>query len=389
MCIFDRSKKGMEYNMKEIRVLQVFGEPLSNGGQESFLMNMYRNMDKNKIIFDFFTPYYCDNESMKKELESTGSKVFIYNGRFLGEGNKKDLRKNVKEFFEKNYYDIVHIHSGSTYALMYISKMARKSGAKKVIVHSHCGGFKNFKYRIIKLISTPYLLKYPTDYYACSKLAAEWKFPKKIIKEEKYTILKNAVDTNKLYFDEHTRNETRKKLNIEDKFVIGHIGRFSLQKNHDFLIDIFNEIQKKKNNSVLMLIGTGDLQETIKEKIDKLGLSNKVLMLNLRKDIQELLNAMDVFVLPSFFEGLPVVGVEAQATGLQVFTSTGVTKELPIEELSYYYALEDGNEKWAEKIIKESNNFIRKNTTELIKASGYDVKIAAKKMEELYFDYFI
>ena len=385
MCIFDRSKKGMEYNMKEIRVLQVFGEPLSNGGQESFLMNMYRNMDKNKIIFDFFTPYYCDNELMKRELESTGSKVFIYNGRFFGEGNKKDLRKNVKDFFEKNHYDIVHIHSGSTYALMYISKMARKSGAKKVIVHSHCGGFKNLKYRIIKFISTPYLMKYPTDYYACSKLAAEWKFPQRIVKQRKYRILKNAIDTNKLYFNKDIRERTRKELDIEDKFVVGHIGRFSLQKNHDFLIDIFNEIQNKKNNSVLMLIGTGDLQETIKDKIDKLGLSNKVLMLNLRNDIQELLNAMDVFVLPSFFEGLPVVGVEAQATGLQVFTSTEVTKELPIEKLSYYYALEDGSEKWAENIIKESNGFIRKNTTELIKESGYDVKIAAKKMEELYF----
>ena len=371
--------------MKEIRVLQVFGEPLSNGGQESFLMNMYRNMDKNKIIFDFFTPYYCDNELMKRELESTGSKVFIYNGRFFGEGNKKDLRKNVKDFFEKNHYDIVHIHSGSTYALMYISKMARKSGAKKVIVHSHCGGFKNLKYRIIKFISTPYLMKYPTDYYACSKLAAEWKFPQRIVKQRKYRILKNAIDTNKLYFNKDIRERTRKELDIEDKFVVGHIGRFSLQKNHDFLIDIFNEIQNKKNNSVLMLIGTGDLQETIKDKIDKLGLSNKVLMLNLRNDIQELLNAMDVFVLPSFFEGLPVVGVEAQATGLQVFTSTEVTKELPIEKLSYYYALEDGSEKWAENIIKESNGFIRKNTTELIKESGYDVKIAAKKMEELYF----
>lgn len=366
------------------KVLQVFGEPLSNGGQESFIMNMYRNIDRTKVQFDFFTPYYCDNEKLVDEINSLGGNVFEKKGDFDSKGNKKDFIKNLKDFLSENKYEIIHIHSGSIFALAYGAKIARKSGAKKVIVHSHCGGFKNLKYRIIKILSVPYLLKYPTNYYACSKLAAEWKFPKKIIKQERYTILKNAIDTSKLFYDEETRTNMRKKLGIEDKFVVGHIGRFSLQKNHDFLIDIFNEIQKKKENSVLMLIGVGELQEQIKEKNKNLGIENKILMLNLRIDIQELLNSMDVFVLPSFFEGLPVVGVEAQATGLQVFTSTGVTKELPLNDLSYYYPLEEGSIKWAENIIKESDEFERKNTTEQIKQSGYDVKIAAKKMEDLY-----
>lgn len=366
------------------KILQVFGEPLSNGGQESFIMNMYRNIDRNNVQFDFFTPYYCDNEKLVNEINSLGGKVFEKKGIFDSKGNKKDFIKNLSEFLKEHKYEIIHIHSGSTFALAYGAKIARKSGAKKVIVHSHCGGFKNLKYRVIKVLSTPYLLKYPTNYYACSKLAAEWKFPKKIIKEEKYNILKNAIDTNKLYYNENIREKTRKELNIDNKFVVGHIGRFSLQKNHDFLIDIFNEIQKKQNDSILMLIGVGELQEQIKEKIDRLGLNNKVLMLNLRSDIQELLNAMDVFVLPSFFEGLPVVGVESQATGLQVFTSTGVTRELPVEELAYYYPLEYSSEKWANNILKEYKGYKRKNTTELIKESGYDVKIAAKKMEELY-----
>ena len=368
------------------RVLQVFGEPLSNGGQEAFIMNMYRNIDRTRVQFDLFTPYYCDNEKLVNEINSYGGNVYEGKGEFESKDRKKYFIKNLKSFLIENKYEIIHIHSGSIFALAYGAKIARESGAKKVIVHSHCGGFKNLKYKIVKILSIPYLLKYPTNYYACSELAAEWKFPKKIIEEKKYTILKNAIDTNKLYFNKEIREKTRKELNISDKFVVGHIGRFSIQKNHDFLIDIFNEIQKKKDNSILILIGVGELQEQIKEKIDKLGLNKKVLMLNLRSDIQELLSAMDVFVLPSFFEGLPVVGVEAQATGLQVFTSTGVTKELPIEELSYYYALEDGSEKWAENIIKENKNYNRKNTTELIKLSGYDVKIAAKKMEDLYLD---
>lgn len=368
------------------KVLQVFGEPLSNGGQESFIMNMYRNIDRNKIQFDFFTPYYCDNEKLVAEIKSLGGNVFEKKGKFDSKGDKKDFVRNLTEFLNEHKYEIIHIHSGSIFALAFGAKIARKSGAKKVIVHSHCGGFKNLKYRIIKILSTPYLLKYPTDFYACSKLAAEWKFPKKIIKQEKYKILKNAIDTSKLYYDEVTRTNMRKQLKLEDKFVVGHIGRFSLQKNHDFLIDIFNEIQKKKDNSILMLIGVGELQEQIKEKIKRLGLEGKVLMLNLRSDIQELLNSMDAFVLPSFFEGLPVVGVEAQATGLQVFTSTGVTKELPIDSLSYYYPLEEGSSVWANNVIDESEKYERKNTTELIKQSGYDVKIAAKRMEDLYLD---
>ena len=366
------------------KVLQVFGEPLSNGGQESFIMNMYRNIDRTNVQFDFFTPYYCDNGKLVNEINSYGGNVYEGKGQFESKDRKKDFIKNLKNFLKENKYEIIHIHSGSIFALAYGSKIARKSGAKKVIVHSHCGGFKDLKYRIIKILSIPYLIKYPTHYYACSKLAAEWKFPKKIIKEKNYTILKNAIDTRKIFFDKNVREDTRKKMGLSDNFVVGHIGRYSLQKNHDFLIDIFNQIQKQEENSILVLIGVGELQEQIKQKINDLGLKEKVLILNLRNDIQELLNAMDVFVLPSFFEGLPVVGVEAQAAGLQVFTSTGVTKELPIEELSYYYDLDDGSKKWAENIIKEFKNYKRKNTTELIKESGFDVKIAAKKMEDLY-----
>lgn len=373
---------------KIIRVLHIFGEPLSNGGQESYLMNMYRNIDRNKIIFDFFSPYYCDNENMKNEIESLGGKVYIYNGRFDGEGNKNDLKKNVKKFFEehKEEYNIVHIHSGSTFALMYISKIAKTSGVKNVIVHSHCGGFKNLKYRIVKLISIPYLLKYPTNYYACSKLAAEWKFPKSIIKNNKYKILKNAIDTEKLFYSEEIRNKVRKELNIENKFVVGHIGRFSIQKNHSFIIDVFNEILKKNENSVLLLIGTGTLQEEIKEKVKNLKIEDKVMFLDLRDDINELLNSMDVFLLPSFFEGLPVVGIEAQATGLPVYTSDRVTKELPLEDLVKYYPLELSPEKWAENILDDYKNKIRKNTKDEIVKNGYDVKIAAKVMQDYYIE---
>lgn len=372
---------------KQIRVLQVFGEPLSNGGQESFIMNMYRNINREKVQFDFYTPYYCDNSRLKNEIENLGGRVFTSNGKFLEQGSKKDFKKNIKTFLKDKKYDIIHIHSGSIYSLMIAAKYARKSGAKSVIVHSHCGGFYNLKYRIIKALSVPYFLKYPTHYFACSKLAAEWKFPKSVIKKQKYIILNNAVDTSKLYYSVDIRKKTRKELNIDNNFVVGHIGRFSIQKNHEFLIDIFKEILKIRNDAILLLIGTGELQGKIKNKVIKLGIEKNVMFLGIRKDINELLNAMDVFVLPSFFEGLPVVGVEAQATGLPVYASTNITKELPIKELINYYSLSEPAENWAKEIINDYNKMSdRKSTTDKMVLAGFEVKNAAKKMEDIYLE---
>lgn len=370
---------------KPLRILQIFGEPLANGGQESFIMNMYRNIDRDEVQFDFFTPFSCENLRLKQEIDNLGGRVWFANKPFDANKNKY-VNQEVRKFLKNHKYDIVHIHSGSTYSLMIVAKIARISGVKNVIVHSHCGGFKNLKYRIIKLLSRPYFMKYPTKYFACSNLAAEWKFPNKIIKDKNYVVLKNAIDTTKLFYSEDIRIKTRENLNLNNKFVVGHIGRFSIQKNHHFLIDIFDEIQKINKDSILLLIGVGELQEEIKEKVKILKLQDKVLFLNLRDDIQELLNAMDVFVLPSFFEGLPVVGVEAQSTGLQVFTSTEVTKELPIEELSFYYSMEEPAKEWAEKIINEYKKYTRKNTTESIKKAGYEVKNATEKMKDLYLE---
>lgn len=369
---------------KRIRILQILCEPISNGGQESFIMNMYRNIDRDKIQFDFFTPYYCDNEKLKTEIKEMGGNVYALNGDFDGKERKKYLRKNVKKFLETNKYDFVHIHSGSIYSLITVAKIAKKNATKNVIVHSHCGGFDNLKYRIIKFVSKPYMLKYPDKYYACSKLAAEWKYPKKVIKNNEYIVLKNAIDTSKIYFSEEIRQEYRKNMNLENNFVVGHIGRFAIQKNHDFLIDVFYQILKKKSNAELLLIGVGELQNEIIEKVKMLGIENNVHFLGIRNDINGLLNAMDIFLLPSFFEGLPVVGVEAQATGLPVYASDRITKELPINELSHYYSLESSAKEWSDNIIEDIENFRRENTTKKIIQEGYDVKEAAKLMENYY-----
>lgn len=368
----------------KVKILDILGEPIVKGGQESFILNMYNNMDKDKIQIDVLTPFTCENDDFKDNIEENGGKVFVGNNDFYA-NRKKAFNKCVNEFLEKNHYNTVHIQSGSIYAIMMGSKIASKHGIKNIIIHSHCGGFPNLKYKIIKRISKFYMMKYPTEYWACSKLAAEWKFPKEIIEEKKYKILKNAIDTSKLYFLEETRNKARKNLDLkDDNFVVGHIGRFSIQKNHDFLIDIFKEIHDQNNKAVLLLIGTGELEEKIKNKVIELGLKNCVRFLGIRNDINDLLNAMDVFLLPSFFEGLPVVGVEAQATGLQVITSDKVTQELPIEELAEYYSLEMKPEIWANKILKKCINNNRKDRKQDIKNAGYDVKDAALLMQNYY-----
>ncbi len=368
--------------MAEIRVLQIFGEPIANGGQESFIMNMYRHIDKSKVQFDFFTPFTVDNKATKQEIEDMGGKVFSADYTFY-ENNNKYFKLAVTDFLSKNKYDTVHIHSGSTFALMVGSEIARKNGVKNVIVHSHCGGFKNLKYRVIRVLSRHALLKYPTHYFACSHLAAEWKYPKRVINEKKYTVVKNAIDVGRFRFDKEIRENYRKEFDLNDKIVIGHVGRFSLQKNHNFLIDVFAAIAKKEEKARLVLVGVGELQEEIRNKVKALALDDKVMFLNLREDIPSLMNMFDVFLLPSFFEGLPVVGVEAEATGLPVVTSTGVTRELPIEELSTYIPLEQSSEFWADAVLKAAKRD-RCDTTDLIIESGYEIVSAAAEFQRHY-----
>lgn len=371
-----------------IRVLEVFREPMANGGQESFLMNMYRNMDRKKVQLDFLTPFNCDNPDLKAEIESMGGQVFTYDHPF-GENNNKVFRESVQDFLSRHPYPIVHIHSGSTYALMEGAKLAAEAEVPIRVVHSHCGGFKNLKYHVIKTLSIPYLLKYPTDYLACSDLAAEWKFPKSVIQDQRYTVIRNAVDTDRFRLDPALRKKTRELLGIpENTPVLGHVGRFSLQKNHSFLIDIFAAVHRKSPEAILLLAGAGELEPEIGDKVKTLGLEDSVMFLGLRKDIPALMNAMDVFVLPSFFEGLPVVGVEAQATGLPVITSTAVARELPLKELTQYIPLESSPEIWANAILKtvDESRLHRRNTTQEIAEAGYEIKAAARAFEQFYLD---
>lgn len=345
-------------------------------------MNMYRHVDRTRVQFDFFTPFGNHMPQMKREVEALGGRLWA-SGFPFGQDNGGYFRRGFAAFLEEHPYDIVHIHSGSIYALAVGAKLARRSGARRVIVHSHCGGFDNLRYRAARLVTRRALLTYPTDYFACSHLAARWKFPPSVIRRGGYTVLHNAVNTAVWRYDPALREVTRQRLGLADKPTVGHVGRFSLQKNHRFLIEVFRALAEREPQAQLILAGEGELVDEVLEQVDKLGLEDRVHYLGVRQDIPALMNAFDVLLLPSFFEGLPMVGVEAQATGLPVITSTGVTRELPIEDLSAYLPLTDTAAEWAQAVQRAVGR-PRRDTAAEIEACGYDVKTAARYLQQRY-----
>lgn len=371
--------------MTKIRILQIFGDPISYGGQEKFVYNIYKYMSGENIIFDLFTPFYCNNDEIKEFIEKRGGKIFHYDFPFKTfDENKRYFVKSLLDLLSREKYNIVHIHSGSIFTLAFGSKIAKKSGVKNVIVHSHNSGIKNLKYRIMKAISKNIFLKNVDYYFACSELAAKFKYPKKILKSKDYKIINNGVDIKKFKYNQETRKNVRKQLLCDNKIVIGHIGRFAPEKNHTFLLEIFEEYKKLNNYSMLILIGVGDLQDVTKEKAMELGIESDVKFLGTTDKINEYLNAMDIFVLPSLYEGLPIVGVEAEATGLPVISSVEVIKDLPIKELTYYYSLNDSAKSWALKIDDIIKNTDRKDESEAIINSNYEISDIAKKLENFY-----
>lgn len=368
-----------------IRVLEVFREPLAFGGQESFIMNMYRNMDHSEITMDFLTPFTCDNQEMKAEIESYGGHVFSYGHPFAGNReNNRFFRESVEDFLKKHHYETVHFHSGSTYALMEGPKIAAKAGIPNRIVHSHCGGDPDLKYYVIKTISDPVFRRYTTKYCACSDLAASWKFPASVIRRKNYQLLKNAIDLDRFSWDPQERDRIRKENGVGREIVLGHIGRFSRQKNHEYLIDVFEAFHLRHPDSKLWLAGIGEKMDEIRKMVRERNLEDSVSFLGLREDIPALMNGMDALVLPSLFEGLPVVGVEAQAESLPVITSDQVAKELPIPALSTYVPLGEENvSKWV-FAIEKALKFARYDRRNEMRKAGYDVREAAKSMQKMY-----
>ena len=361
---------------KPIRVLQIIGDVVG-GGVEQVILNYYRHIDRNEVQFDFVLhngalKSYVDN------IESLGGKVYKITPY------KSNPVKTVLEMYKimKGSYQIVHSNMNALSVFPLFA--AYLAGVPVRILHNHSTDTKAEPLRtFVKHLLRPFARLLANEYWACSKLAGEWMYGKQAVADGRVTIINNAIDLKQFAFDEVKRNKLRKELGLQDCFVIGHVGRFMKQKNHDFLVDIFAEVVKKQDNAKLLLIGDGPLREQIENKVKTLGLNEKVIFTGVRSDVADLYNAMDVFVLPSFYEGLPVVGVEVQANGLPFLCSSNVTKEILISDRIGLVELEKGAKAWAEKILafSEKKRIVASND---ISQSGFDIEVEAEKMEKRY-----
>ena len=267
-------------------------------------------------------------------------------------------------------------------------KAAKKAGIKVRIAHSHStSNYREFMKTIIKNILRPFSKVYATDYFACSEKAGRWLFGNKTFNEGKVTIIPNAIDIEKFKFDEIKRKEIRKNYNINDNdFVIGHVGRFVKQKNHKFLIKLFYEVKKERPYSKLLLIGDGPLRSKIETMVNKLNLQDSVIFCGVQEHTEWYYNAMDCFVLPSLYEGLPVVGVEAQANGLPCFFSKNMTREVMILQNAQFFCLKQ--KKVLKKIITHNCDKYRllcnKDTSKEMDEKGFNINYEANKLENKY-----
>lgn len=358
-----------------IKVLQVF-HGMGCGGAENMIMNLFRKIDKSKVQFDFLV--HTDEKCFfDDEIRLLGGQIYCvpyFNGK-----NFLQYKKALKKFFESHReYTVVHGHLGSS-ATIYLS-VARKYGCT-TIAHSHSANTENILYNIFS---------YPTRYVAdkligCSEKAGIARYGKWCWKKKNGFILANGIDVEKFLPNDAVRNHMRKQLCVEDKFVIGHIGSFGPPKNHMYLLEIFKCIADKHQDSVLLLVGDGKLRERIENKAQELEIKEKVIMTGIRSDVNKLIQAMDCFVFPSLYEGLPVTVVEAQAASLPCFISDKITDEVCITDLVKRLSIDNAPNLWADEIVN-STDLCRKNMSKEISSAGYDINITAKWLQNFYIE---
>lgn len=360
-------------NKSPIRVLQCVSN-MDRGGIETMLMNYYRNIDRSKVQFDFLVNKNKPG-AYDEEIKKMGGKIFLSPG--LNPLKSIEYQSFMKKLFiDHPEYRIIHCQNETMgyYAL----KAAKKSKVPVRIAHSHNTLIrKDFKY-LIKEYCKQKLNSVANVEVACGKEAGLFLFGDEVM------TIKNAIDTSKFVFNKSIRRKMRKKYNLIDKYVIGNVARFEPQKNHDFLIDIFNVYAKKDKKAVLVLVGTGSLKKKIETKVKKLGISEKVIFLGDISNVYEVYQMMDIFLLPSFHEGLPVVGVEAQVASLPCIFSSNITKEIDIQD-SKFLDIDNSTNEWCNE-IENFKNYERIDMKQVAIQHGYDIVYESKKLEKWYLD---
>lgn len=360
-----------------IRVLHVIGK-MDRAGAETMIMNIYRNIDRSRVQFDFLV--FSDEEAdYDKEIESLGGRIYrmpVFKGY-----NYLSLYRRFQKFFKERPYQIVHGHIGIL-SQAYL-KCAKKAGAY-TIAHSHGPISDITKERIIYKVLT-YKVPGIADYFfGCSEEAGIERFGKKVVNSSKFKMIRNAIEGEKFIYTKERQIGLKQKFGLENKVVLGHVGRFIETKNHVFIVEIFEKLCEFNSDFALVLVGNGEKESQIKAIVSEKGLTEKVYFMGVRNDIPDMMNLFDAFVFPSFYEGLAVASVEAQAAGLPCFFSDRITEDSLITPNAWRYPLEIGAEQWSENILQILGKFERQNTYQEIVESGFDVVYSAKEIEEFY-----
>lgn len=370
--------------MGKTKVLQC-GLSYKAGGIENFLINYLEFLNQEEVQCDFINVF----EKAKSEqfYQTIKQKSLIYD---LPDYRKHPLKfyKKLKEVQSKRKYDIFHYNMNSA-AYIWPLIAAKLVGFHSIIAHAHnSSSDKGAIKEILHYINKIFIKIFANKYFACSEKAGEWFFSKKIIESNDFKIIHNAINVDKFVFSKETRERKRKELNIdENAIVIGNVGRLKKQKNHDFLIDVFYEISKLEKNAVLVIVGYGPLEDELKNKIKSLELEEKVKLLGQRTDVSELMSMMDIFILPSLYEGLPVVGIEAQCAGNLCYFSDTITKETKVIDKTQFLSLDVYPKGWATNILHKYEYYKDSKSTNIeknIEESGYNVKIEATKLCDFY-----
>lgn len=373
----------MNSKSKPIRVLHIT-EMLSAAGIESFFMNVYRKIDRTKVQFDFLV-LRDQHEFYEDEVNNLGGKKYWVHSnknntllRIVEEG------KMIQDFLQKHPYDIVHIHYTTPLRAIYLKNL-KNAGVSTRIYHAHSAfvSGKNIVKHMIYAYMRKMITKYATDYFACSEAAGEWIFEKKLVSSGTVQVIYNGLEIDRYTFDENKREAIRNELNIGNKYVLVHTGRFTEQKNQMFLVKVFNELHKKNKDTFLLLLGDGPLKGVVEEMVKELDIDKAVLFLGVKNNVQDYLFAADCYVMPSLYEGLPVAGVEAQCAGLPCVFSDNITREVGLIKETVFLSLNQPIEKWCEQIL-ELEGHRNYNAHNEIRKSGYDMSDVANRLQDFY-----
>lgn len=362
-----------------IRVLH-FVSTLSRGsGVMSVIMNYYRHIDRDKVQFDFLHFIACEDSYME-EIRELGGKIYCIDKP----GSSFQSIKQLNSFFRLHAGEYTWLHNHEVYLTFLLRPIAKRYGLEKFIVHCHATKYSDKTLNAVRnrILCLPIRLM-KVERFACSEAAGKFLYGEKMLKAGKVFIMHNAIDCEKFRFRPEVRERLRKEMGLEGKFVIGHVGRFERQKNHEFLIEVFAECKKEIDSCILLLIGEGSLRSKIEKKVVEKGLKNSIIFLTKRNDMEYLYQVMDLFVLPSLYEGLPVSCLEAQVNGLECIVSRTVTDELKKQTIGSIITMLPLEKKvWKQNIV--SCKIRQTSISQHINNDNYDINLQSCRLHSFY-----